>query len=164
MNPKNKRFRLQHPHRKRHQALNAVGAAVTAHGSKIPNSGKNDMNEKKQYWAFVSYSSKDKRWGQWLHRRLENYLSNRENLEFIEKQVQKFTQILPVYKTFAQALGHILKNTADKMRLNAIVQTRLSPHLVPWDELTEEIKDYDRIFIIQMPRILKQVGYKITKL
>ncbi len=28
---------------------------------------------RKQYWAFISYSSKDRRWGVWLHRRLENY-------------------------------------------------------------------------------------------
>jgi len=32
------------------------------------------MNTKNfKYWAFISYSSKDKKWGQWLHRRLENY-------------------------------------------------------------------------------------------
>jgi tetratricopeptide (TPR) repeat protein len=31
-------------------------------------------NQKPQdYWAFVSYSSKDRKWGEWLHRRLENY-------------------------------------------------------------------------------------------
>ncbi len=28
---------------------------------------------KKKYWAFVSYSSTDKKWGKWLHRRLESY-------------------------------------------------------------------------------------------
>ena len=28
---------------------------------------------KKKYWAFISYSSKDKKWGQWLHKRLERY-------------------------------------------------------------------------------------------
>ncbi|MDA0766561.1 MAG: toll/interleukin-1 receptor domain-containing protein [Verrucomicrobia bacterium] len=27
----------------------------------------------KKYWAFISYSSLDRKWGQWLHRRLENY-------------------------------------------------------------------------------------------
>lgn len=27
----------------------------------------------KKYWAFISYSSKDKKWGQWLHSRLESY-------------------------------------------------------------------------------------------
>ncbi len=26
-----------------------------------------------KYWAFISYSSKDKKWGKWLHKRLENY-------------------------------------------------------------------------------------------
>jgi len=29
--------------------------------------------EQPQYWAFISYSSKDKKWGQWLHKRLEAY-------------------------------------------------------------------------------------------
>lgn len=27
----------------------------------------------KKYWAFISYSSKDRKWGKWLHNRLENY-------------------------------------------------------------------------------------------
>lgn len=26
-----------------------------------------------KYWAFISYSSKDRRWAEWLHRRIENY-------------------------------------------------------------------------------------------
>jgi hypothetical protein len=26
-----------------------------------------------RYWAFISYSSKDRKWGEWLRRRLENY-------------------------------------------------------------------------------------------
>lgn len=30
-------------------------------------------NSEKKYWAFISYSSKDTKWGQWLHRRLESY-------------------------------------------------------------------------------------------
>lgn len=31
------------------------------------------MNPDKKYWAFISYSSKDNRWGRWLHKRLESY-------------------------------------------------------------------------------------------
>lgn len=31
------------------------------------------MSTGKTYWAFISYSSKDKKWGQWLHKRLESY-------------------------------------------------------------------------------------------
>lgn len=26
-----------------------------------------------RYWAFISYSSKDKQWGRWLHRAIETY-------------------------------------------------------------------------------------------
>ena len=32
-----------------------------------------ESSSPKKYWAFISYSSKDKKWGSWLHRRLENY-------------------------------------------------------------------------------------------
>jgi tetratricopeptide (TPR) repeat protein len=38
----------------------------------------NPQPAKKKYFAFVSYSSKDKRWGRWLHRRLENYVIPRK--------------------------------------------------------------------------------------
>ncbi|MDP4847124.1 MAG: TIR domain-containing protein [Akkermansiaceae bacterium] len=30
-------------------------------------------SHEKKYWAFISYSSKDRKWGKWLHSRLENY-------------------------------------------------------------------------------------------
>ena len=32
-----------------------------------------EKETEKKYWAFISYSSKDRKWGQWLHKRLENY-------------------------------------------------------------------------------------------
>jgi len=31
------------------------------------------LKEENKYWAFISYSSKDKKWGTWLHKKLENY-------------------------------------------------------------------------------------------
>jgi hypothetical protein len=37
-----------------------------------------NAESEKSYWAFVSYSSKDRKWGQWLHHRLENYPIPRE--------------------------------------------------------------------------------------
>lgn len=30
-------------------------------------------NESCRYWAFISYSSKDKKWARWLHRKIETY-------------------------------------------------------------------------------------------
>lgn len=31
------------------------------------------LSNEKKFWAFVSYSSRDRKWGTWLHGRLENY-------------------------------------------------------------------------------------------
>lgn len=32
-----------------------------------------ELGEEKTYWAFISYSSRDKKWGRWLQRQLEGY-------------------------------------------------------------------------------------------
>ncbi|MGA2605531.1 MAG: toll/interleukin-1 receptor domain-containing protein [Verrucomicrobiia bacterium] len=32
-----------------------------------------DTSSDYRYWAFISYSSKDKSWGRWLHRAIETY-------------------------------------------------------------------------------------------
>ena len=39
-----------------------------------------------KYWAFISYSSKDAKWGKWLHKRLENYSipSEFQKIEFAD--------------------------------------------------------------------------------
>jgi len=33
----------------------------------------NGSNEQFKYWAFISYSHADMRWGDWLHKKLEGY-------------------------------------------------------------------------------------------
>jgi hypothetical protein len=40
----------------------------------------------------------------------------------------------------------------------------VSPHLVPWSELDEEVKDYDRLFIRGLPRFLARAGFQIVRL
>jgi voltage-gated potassium channel Kch len=35
---------------------------------------------------------------------------------------------------------------------------RTTPYLVPWEALTDEIRDYDRSFVSQLPRLLASVG------
>lgn len=41
---------------------------------------------------------------------------------------------------------------------------RRSPYLVPWDELTEDIKERDRAFVRNLPRFLAGVGFKICRI
>ena len=44
------------------------------------------------------------------------------------------------------------------------IERRKTPYLVPWEELTEDIKDRDRAFIRQLPRFLAGAGFKICRL
>ncbi|MCL2116096.1 MAG: RyR domain-containing protein, partial [Methanobrevibacter sp.] len=43
------------------------------------------------------------------------------------------------------------------------VDKKLSPYIVPWDELSEKIKDYDRDTIINIPKILNLVDKKVVR-
>lgn len=35
---------------------------------------------------------------------------------------------------------------------------RTTPYLVPWEELSDEVRDYDRLFVRRLPRVLAAVG------
>ncbi|MFH1330132.1 MAG: RyR domain-containing protein [Actinomycetota bacterium] len=43
------------------------------------------------------------------------------------------------------------------------VKSRVSPYLVPWDELPEAIREWDRIFIRAVPETLARHGYEVRK-
>ena len=46
--------------------------------------------------------------------------------------------------------------TPDKAR-------KISPYLVPYDKLTEEIKQYDREAVLQIPELVKLAGQRIVR-
>lgn len=43
------------------------------HGAEAPAGMDMNQNQAFEYWAFISYSSKDRRYAQWLHRAIESY-------------------------------------------------------------------------------------------
>ena len=44
------------------------------------------------------------------------------------------------------------------------IEKKQSPYLVPWNELTNEIKEYDRQAVRAMPEFLAKVGFEIYRL
>jgi len=40
-------------------------------------------------------------------------------------------------------------------------EARISPSMVPWDDLTEEMREIDREFVRSMPRLLTTAGFRI---
>ena len=43
------------------------------------------------------------------------------------------------------------------------IKKKKSPHLVPWEELSEEIKEYDRNMVRSLPSFLAQAGFQIYR-
>jgi hypothetical protein len=43
------------------------------------------------------------------------------------------------------------------------LERRRSPYLVPWSELSEEIKEYDRVFIRELPLLVAGAGFQIHR-
>ncbi len=44
------------------------------------------------------------------------------------------------------------------------VEQKTTPHLVPWADLSEEIREYDRVAVREIPQFLARVGYRIVRL
>lgn len=44
------------------------------------------------------------------------------------------------------------------------IEEKISPHLIPWKQLSDEIKEYDRVFIRKLPAFLAQTGFQIYRL
>ena len=43
------------------------------------------------------------------------------------------------------------------------VAAKTSPYLVPWDDLDEDIKNYDRAPVREMPALLKEAGFAVSR-
>ena len=44
------------------------------------------------------------------------------------------------------------------------IEKKTSPYLVPWDELTEEVKEWDRVTVRGMPGFLARAEFQIVRL
>lgn len=45
-----------------------------------------------------------------------------------------------------------------------ILRKKISPYLVQWNELTEEVKEWDRLTVRGMPEIMKMAGFEIYRM
>lgn len=106
------------------------------------------MSDEKKYWAFISYSSKDKRWGQWLHKRLENYPIPKEfqGTELGEGAVLG-NRLRPVFRDRDELAGSAELGPAI---LRALRQSRYlvvlcSPNSARSEWVNKEIEDFKAI-------------------
>ena len=44
------------------------------------------------------------------------------------------------------------------------VEKKISPYLVPWDELTDDVKEWDRQPVRELPKVLAGAKFEIYRL
>ena len=56
------------------------------------------MEEAKKYWAFISYSHKDKKWGDWLHKALETYRVPKKLVGTLGREGAVPKRVFPIFR------------------------------------------------------------------
>jgi WD40 repeat protein len=102
----------------------------------------------KTYWAFISYSSKDRKWGQWLHKRLENYPIPKEfQGAELSEGVRLGKYLRPVFRDRDELAG---SSNLGPAILNALQESRYlivlcSPNSAKSAWVNKEIEDFKRL-------------------
>lgn len=99
----------------------------------------------KKYWAFISYSSKDKKWGKWLHCRLESYPIPKEfhDNELFDRAVLG-KNLRPIFRdrdelSGSADLGPAIKNGLRQSRFLIVL---CSPNSAKSKWVNQEIEDF----------------------
>ena len=108
------------------------------------------MSESKQkkYWAFISYSSRDAKWGKWLHKRLENYSIPTEfqQIEFVDG-TKLGKHVRPVFRdrdelSGSAELGPAIMEALENSRFLIVL---CSPNSAKSKWVNKEIEDFRAI-------------------
>ena len=102
----------------------------------------------KKYWAFISYSSKDGKWGRWLHKRLENFVIPPEfrGTELPDGRILE-KNIRPIFRDRDELSGSadLAPALRDALEESTILIVLCSPNSArsPW--VNQEIVEFKKI-------------------
>lgn len=99
--------------------------------------------DKFKYWAFISYSHQDKRWGDWLHRALETYRLPRHLHGGRDGDIPR--RLMPVFRDREELpssanLGQVIAEALQQSRTLIVICSPPTPKphsAVPSSETTE---------------------------
>ena len=101
----------------------------------------------KKYWAFISYSAKDEKWGQWLRKRLEGYpLPKALRGTKLSDGTELPKHLRPVFRdrdelTGSSDLGPALRDALTDSRYLIVL---CSPHSAQSKWVNEEILEFQK--------------------
>ena len=109
-----------------------------------PSKDVSETNTKK-YWAFISYSSRDAKWGKWFHKRLENYTIPKE-FQGVELSdgARLGRHIRPVFRdrdelASSSQLGEVINEALEQSRILVVL---CSPNSAKSIWVNKEIEEF----------------------
>lgn len=109
----------------------------------MPSDPTQQFNPEYKYWAFVSYSHRDKKWGDWLHKEIETY---RVPTELVGKQTGRGhlvpKRLFPVFRDreelpVSSSLGDNIQTALGQSRYLIVI---CSPHAAASRWVNEEVR------------------------
>jgi len=101
-------------------------------------------SERFKYWAFISYSHADTHWGDWLHKKLENYRVPHSLAGKPSRDGKVPRRLFPIFRDREELpvsadLGANLKNSLERSRYLVVI---CSPQAAQSHWVNEEIRHY----------------------
>lgn len=103
-----------------------------------------DGSEQFKYWAFISYSHADTRWGEWIHKKLEGYRVPRGLVGKASRDGAVPRRLFPIFRDREELpvsadLGANLKNSLESSRYLVVI---CSPSAAHSHWVNEEVRHY----------------------
>src|SRR5262249_30923578 len=100
-----------------------------------------------KYWAFLSYSHRDKKWGDWLHKALETYRLPRRLIGKESRDGKVPQRVYPIFRDREElpVSADLGININEALRESRYLIVICSPHAAQSRWVGEEIKTYKQL-------------------
>ena len=100
-----------------------------------------------KYWAFISYSHRDKKWGDWLHRSLENYRVPRRLVGQPNRDGTRPARLFPVFRDLEElpASGDLSGRVNEALTVSRYLVVVCSPEAAKSLLVNEEIQFFKKL-------------------
>jgi WD40 repeat protein len=113
----------------------------------MPETTQAESYDERRYWAFISYSHRDDRWGKWLHRKLETFRIPKRLVGVAATLGPVPTRIFPVFldREELPVSADLSQNISEALRLSRFLVVICSPSAARSRWVNEEILSFKRL-------------------
>ena len=113
----------------------------------MPEATQTESHDERCYWAFISYSHRDERWGKWLHRKLETFRIPKHRVGVTATLESVPTRIFPVFldREELPVSADLSRNISEALRLSRFLVVICSPSAARSRWVNEEILSFKRL-------------------